>query len=78
MVVLQDVVTAIILYLNLRKVLRIIERRIIELGAAGNLLRMRMEELSSEISEGLYLVKDYITEDYLSAEGGLFIQKACS
>jgi diadenylate cyclase len=60
---LQDIVNGILQYLKLKKILWLIERKIIELGEAGRLLKMRIDELSQEIKDGVYLIRDYITDE---------------
>lgn len=67
-----DVVTAVIKYMTMNRILRVIERKITELGGAGTILKMRLDELSTNIREGDYLIKDYITEEYLDSENEIF------
>ncbi len=62
-VVLADIVNAIIRYFNSKKMLRVIGRKIAELGAAGNILKLRMQEINQDLREGQYLIRDYITPE---------------
>ncbi|MCK5224586.1 DNA integrity scanning diadenylate cyclase DisA [Candidatus Calescamantes bacterium] len=69
---LGDVVHGIIRYMTLKKILRVIERKITELGGAGKILKMRLDDLSTDIKEGAYLIKDYIVNENLHREEEIF------
>ncbi len=71
-VILQDIIKGVMNFLYLKKILTIIKRNVIELGAAAHILRMRIDELTHDLAEGYQLVKDYITDEYFSKQNEIF------